>query len=105
MSNAIKTPETLCLNIGWGSDSGVGDHSTIVSGASAQEIANQIEADDEFGADGYSQRIYPESDAEFLLAGEVAKILGQQISVDNREMPEDSALSPEQIEVILFARA
>lgn len=93
------------LTIGWGSDSGAGDHSTIVSGASAEAIANQIEQDSEFGEEGYSQRLYPETDEEFLLAGEVAKLLHQRASVSNRNMPDDSALSDEQVKAILFARA
>lgn len=100
MSNSI-----FSINIGWGSVSGSGDHSTVVSGVSAQDIASQIERDEEFGAEGYSQMLFPESDAEFLLAGEIAKILNQQVSVDNRNMPEDSELSPEQVEGILWARA
>lgn len=100
MSNA-----TLSINVGWGSDSGMGDHSTIVSGIDAQDIANQIAGDKEFDCDGYSQRLYPESDEQFLLAGEVAKILNQNVSVDNRNMPEDSRLSSEKIESILWARA
>lgn len=100
-----QTTEIVSLNIGWRSDSGAGDHSTIVSGTSAEAIANQIEQDAEFGEEGYSQRLYPETDEEFLLAGEVAKILRQRVSVSNRNMPDDSALSDEQVEAILFARA
>lgn len=97
--------KVVSLNIGWGSDSGVGDHSTIVSGANAEAIANQIEQDSEFGEEGHSQRLYPETDEEFLLAGEVAKLLHQRVSVSNRNMPDDSALSDEQVKAILFARA
>lgn len=95
----------VSLNIGWGSDSGAGDHSTIVSGANAEAIANQIERDEEFDTEGYSQRLLPETDEEFLLAGEVAKLLRQRVSVSNRNMSDDSALSIEQVEAILFARA
>ena len=97
--------EILSINVGFGSDSGMGDHSVLVSGASAADIAAQIENDEEFDCEGYSQRLFPESDAEFLLAGEVAKILGQKVSVCNRNMPEDSALSEEQVAAILWARA
>ena len=96
--------EILSINVGFGSESGIGDHSVIVSGCTAQEIAGQIENDDEFGAEGYSQRLYPETDAEFLLAGEIAKILNQKVSVDNRNMPEDSAFSQDAVESILWAR-
>ena len=97
--------EILSINVGFGSESGIGDHSVVVSGRSVQEIADQIENDDEFGAEGHSQRLYPETDAEFLLAGEIAKILNQQVSVDNRNMPENSALSKDVVEAILWARA
>lgn len=97
--------EILSINVGFGSDSGMGDHSVLVSGTSAAAIAAQIENDEEFDCDGYSQRLYPESDAEFMLAGQVAKLLGQKVSVSNCKMPEDSALSQEQVEAILWARA
>lgn len=97
--------ETFSINVGFGSDSGMGDHSVLVSGASAADIAAQIENDEEFDCEGYSQRLYPESDEEFMLAGQVAKLLEQKVSVDNRKMPEDSALSEEQVAAILWARA
>lgn len=97
--------ETFSINVGFGSDSGMGDHSVLVSGASAAAIAAQIENDEEFDCEGYSQRLYPESDEEFMLAGQVAKLLEQKVSVDNRKMPEDSALSEEQVAAILWARA
>lgn len=97
--------ETFSINVGFGSDSGMGDHSVLVSGASAAAIAARIENDEEFDCEGYSQRLYPESDEEFMLAGQVAKLLEQKVSVDNRKMPEDSALSEEQVAAILWARA